>query len=64
MLSNRWELQELVKELFDEYLDVTEESDSGRVFHPIQVSCCRAMKSEPLGALLKRMRELSGAKNE
>jgi hypothetical protein len=47
---------ELVKELF-EFLDATEESDSGRVFHPIAISCCRAMKLEPLGVCIKALRE-------
>jgi len=30
----------LVKELF-ELLDRTEETDEGRVFHPVKISCCR-----------------------
>ena len=58
------ELQILVKSFFEDYLDVQEESDSGRVFNPIHISCVRAMKLEPLYKLLMRMRELSGAKNE
>jgi hypothetical protein len=58
------ELQELVKEFFEDYLDVTEESDSGKVFHPIQISCVRCMKLKPLSDLLQRMRELSGAKQK
>jgi hypothetical protein len=55
------QLRLAVKEFFDKYLDVVEESDSGRMFNPIQVSCCRAMKLEPLGKLLTEMRALSGA---
>ena len=62
--NNTIELKGLVKELFEEYLDVVEESDSGREFHPITISCCRCMKVEPLNILLKRMRELSGANAE
>ena len=58
------ELQILVKSFFEDYLDVQEESDSGRVFNPIHISCVRAMKLEPLYKLLMRMRELSGVKNE
>jgi hypothetical protein len=58
----RDELQTLVKSFFEDYLDVQEESDSGRVFNPIHISCVRAMKVEPLAKLLMRMRELSGAK--
>lgn len=32
----------LVKELF-RLLDLTEETDDGRVFRPIKISCCREM---------------------
>ena len=56
------ELETLVKDFFENYLDTWEESDSGREFHPITISCCRCMKVEPLDKLLTRMRELSGAK--
>ena len=58
------ELQTLVKSFFEDYLDVQEESDSGRVFNPIHISCVRAMKLEPLYKLLMRMRELSGVRND
>jgi hypothetical protein len=61
MSKEREELQMLVKDLFEKFLDTWEESDSGREFHPITISCCRCMKIEPLNILLKRMRELSGA---
>ena len=60
-MNDREELQALVKDFFEKFLDTWEESDSGREFHPITISCCRAMKVEPLGILLERMRELSGA---
>ena len=56
------ELKSLVKQFFEDYLDVWEESDSGREFHPITISCCRCMKIEPLNKLMGRMRELSEAK--
>jgi hypothetical protein len=56
------ELKTLVKSFFEDYLDYTEESDSGRVFNPIHISCTRVMMIEPLAKLLMRMRELSGAK--
>ena len=56
------ELETLVKDFFENYLDTWEESDSGREFHPITISCCRCMKVEPLDKLLTRMRELSEAK--
>ena len=56
------ELKQLVKSFFEDYLDYQEESDSGRVFNPIHVSCTRAMMIEPLAKLLMRMKELSGVK--
>lgn len=46
---------ELVRELF-KFLDYTEESDNGRIFHPIQISCCRALMLEPLGEVLKELK--------
>jgi hypothetical protein len=61
-VSHPDELYTLVKSFFEDYLDVQEESDSGRVFNPIHISCVRAMKVEPMAKLLMRMRELSGAK--
>jgi hypothetical protein len=60
-LADREELQSLVKDFFEKFLDTWEESDSVREFHPITISCCRCMKVEPLGKLLIRMRELSEA---
>jgi hypothetical protein len=56
------ELRLCVKEFFEKYLNYAEESDSGKMFHPITVSCCRVMMMQPLSNLLHEMRELSGAK--
>ena len=56
------ELRACVKEFFEVYLNRREESDSGRVFAPVQVSSVRSMLVEPLGELLEKMRVLSGAK--
>ena len=56
------ELQDLVKSFFEDYLNYQEESDSGRVFNPIHISCTRAMMIEPLARLLMRMKKLSGVK--
>ena len=56
------ELKECVKELFEKYLNRREESDSGRMFAPIYVSCGRALMTGPLGELLERIKVLSGAK--
>ena len=56
------ELRVCVKEFFEKYLNHVEESDSGKMFNPIVVSCSRAMMTEPLNDLLAKMAELSGAK--
>lgn len=58
------ELQGLVKEFFEKYLNRVEESDSGKMFHPIYISCCRAAMLDPLDKLLDRMAELSGAERK
>ena len=51
-------LKEAVKEFFA-YLDIEEESDGGRIFHPITVSCCRVMLHERLNSCLIKMKELA-----
>jgi 3'-phosphoadenosine 5'-phosphosulfate sulfotransferase (PAPS reductase)/FAD synthetase len=51
-------LKECVKEFFT-YLDYQEESDSGVMFNPITISCCRVMKIKPLNKLLDEMKALS-----
>lgn len=48
-------LHELVKE-FISYLDYTEESDSGRIFHPITIGSCRVLMQEPLNKVLTLLR--------
>jgi hypothetical protein len=55
------ELKQCVKSFFEDYLNIRECSDAGRVWSPIAISCARAMKLEPLGILIERMRVLSGA---
>lgn len=57
-------LEASVKSFFDDYLNKVEESDSGYLFHPVAVSCCRALKLKPLGELLDNMRKLSGASKD
>lgn len=47
---------ELIQE-FLSYLDYTEESDSGRVFHPIQISSVRVLMSPCIEMLIKEMRK-------
>jgi hypothetical protein len=58
------ELRAYVKEFFEGYLNRVEESDSGKEFNPITISCCRALMLEPLNNLLNRMAELSGAERK
>lgn len=56
------ELQGLVKEFFEKYLNRVEESDGGKEFSPVTIGCCRAHMLEPLNNLLDKMAKLSGAK--
>jgi len=55
------QLKEAVYEFFTKYLNRVEYSDSDRPFNPITIGCCRVMMLQPLGDLLDKMRELSGA---
>lgn len=48
----------LVREFF-KMLDTVEESDSGREFHPVTISCCRTMMIDPLNDILKEMKKLT-----
>jgi hypothetical protein len=59
MLRQQAELQTLVKSFFEDYLNYEEESDSGRVFNPVHISCTRVMMIESLTKLLMRMKELA-----
>lgn len=45
----------LVKELF-RLLDITEETDEGRVFHPNRISSCRALDAEKLNQILVELK--------
>lgn len=47
--------RELIERLFL-FLNYTEESDNGRIFHPTVISSCRAMMTEPLNQLLEEMK--------
>lgn len=42
---------------FFEYLDYQEESDSGRIFNPVNISCVRVHMVQPLNDLLKRLKD-------
>ena len=61
-IEDKVELQTLVKDFFENYLDIWEESDSGTEFNPITIGCVRYMKIEPLSELLDKMRTLSEAR--
>jgi hypothetical protein len=58
------ELKQLIKSFFEDYLNYQEETDGGRVFNPIHISCTRVMMIEPLAKLLERMKELSGVRDD
>jgi hypothetical protein len=55
------ELKATVRSFFQDFIDVREESDSGRVFAPVTISSCRCMMIEPLAEVLAKMRKLSGS---
>jgi hypothetical protein len=55
------ELKATVRSFFEDFLNVREESDSGRVFAPITLSSTRCMMIDPLCDILQKMRKLSGA---
>jgi hypothetical protein len=55
------ELKATVRSFFHDFIDIREESDSGRVFAPITISSCRCMMIEPLAEVLAKMRKLSGS---
>ena len=45
----------LVKELF-RLLDITEETDDGRVFRPNRITSCRALDAEKLNKVLVELK--------
>ena len=49
-------MKSLLVRLF-EFLDLTEESDSGNIFHPITITSRRADKQQPLEDLLVEMKK-------
>lgn len=50
-------LRSLVKELF-RYLDYQEESDGGRLFHPVTISCCRVLMMPAIDELLAELKTI------
>lgn len=56
-LDDQEKLKVLVKK-FLYYLDIEEESDDGKKFHPTAITSCRAMDAFNLDEILGKMREL------
>jgi len=50
------EVKEDLKKFF-EMLNYTEESDSGRIFNPVNISCVRVHMVQPLNEILKRLED-------
>jgi hypothetical protein len=57
-MTEHEQLKGVVRAFF-KYLDTTEESDEGRIFHPLHLSCCRSMWTDDINLIMKRMKELS-----
>ena len=49
------DMREAIRDLFA-LLDVTEESEDGRVFHPNKLVSCRAADAEKLESILAKLR--------
>ena len=60
-MNEHEELKATVRSFFEDFLNVREESDSGRVFAPITLSSSRCLMIDPLCDILQKMRKLSGA---
>ena len=50
-------LKDLVKEFFA-ILDVVEESDSGKEFHPVVIHSCRVLLTKKLNEIIPKIKEL------
>ena len=50
-------LTKLLTEFFN-ILDTTEESDSGTIFHPVQITSCRVMQSEKVESIIQQIKSL------
>lgn len=58
VIEARDELADLVEQ-FIYILDITEESDSGRLFHPTNITSCRASDLQKIGELVEALRRSS-----
>ncbi len=61
--EQRDRLADLVKQ-FIYILDITEESDSGRLFHPTNITSCRAGDLQKIGELVEALRRASRTTNQ
>ena len=61
-IEQRNRLADLVKQ-FIYILDITEESDSGRLFHPTSITSCRAGDLQKIGELVEALRRASKITN-
>jgi hypothetical protein len=60
--EQRDRLADLVKQ-FIYIIDITEESDSGRLFHPTNITSCRAGDLQKIGELVEALRRASRTTN-
>ena len=58
LTEQRDRLSDLVRQ-FIYILDITEESDSGRLFHPTNITSCRAGDLQKIGELVEALRRAS-----
>lgn len=56
LLTENAKLKNLIRSFFS-FLDRTEESENGSVFHPVTIGCSRAMIMEPLEKLLNELKQ-------
>jgi hypothetical protein len=57
-MNTEEQLKALVRDFFA-VLDIVEESDSGRIFHPTYISSSRTMDAIRLDKILKQMKEFT-----
>jgi hypothetical protein len=62
-IKQRDRLADLVKQ-FIYILDITEESNSGRLFHPTNITSCRAGDLQKIGELVEALRRASRTTNQ
>ena len=50
---------DLISEFFS-ILETTEESDSGKEFHPVYISSCRVMKTKRIEEIISEIKKIIG----